>query len=63
MPMSRATTHFFLPRRVVVGLARPPPGPPLLEQVVGDEVAQGQRRHLDDVDFDVDVLEVPQVRG
>ena len=33
----------------------------LLEQVVGDEVAQGQRGHLHDVDLDVDVLEVLQV--
>ena len=35
--------------------------PPCFEQVVGDEVAQGQRGHLHDVDLDVDVLEVLQV--
>ena len=38
-------------------------GAALAEQVVGDVVAQRQRRHLDDVDLDVDVLEVLQVRG
>ncbi len=30
----------------------------LVQEVVGDVVAQGQRRHLDDVDLDVHVLEV-----
>ena len=60
VPMSRATTQRFLPAAssssscAVVSAS-------LFEQVVGDEVAQGQRRHLDDVDLDVDVLEVLQV--
>ena len=31
---------------------------PLPKQIVGDEIAQGQRGHLHDVDFDVDVLEL-----
>ena len=52
--MSRATTAVFLPA------PSSPSGLPF-EQVVGDEVAQGQRRHLHDVDVHVDVLEVLQV--
>ncbi len=58
-PMSRADDALLLgpgpPRRW------PRRRPSLAEQVVGHEVAQGQRRHLHQMHLDADVLEVLQV--
>ena len=67
--MSRATTHDRVPffealRRLFLAFlsfGRSLRRRVLAQQVVGDEVAQRQRGHLHDVDFDVDVLEVLQV--